>query len=184
MTGGLRGLLLVLIAGVSPVYMSSRGLCAENQFGSNCSVQSSPFYQKLVNAGVFEAPFAELEHPKPVSLLFRMASSFHYNSDGLQKDRWQSADETQKSYRGDCEDKAIWLYTQMRLNGYHDTSLHIGRYASDSKKFHMWVSYKDGAGKTMLLDPTNQRKPWPAQTFPKESYQNSHVISGENCVSY
>lgn len=171
-----------IVAGLSPVLWAAEELSAEPQHGASCMVQNSPFYQKLLAAGIFDVPMAYPENPKPLILLFRMAKNFHYDSDGKGMDDWQSADQTLKSYSGDCEDKAIWLYTQLRKNGFENTSLHIGRYASDSRKFHMWVTVS-GVDGTILLDPTNQRKPWPESAFPKKSYRSLHIICGESCVS-
>lgn len=98
-------------------------------------------------------------------------------------DQWQSADETSKSYNGDCEDKAIWLYTQMRRNGYRDISLVIGKYGPKSVEFHTWVTYIDDSGNTMLLDPTIQRKPWKIDAFHQKLYHPVHILKNEDCVS-
>lgn len=125
----------------------------------------------------------ETDRTMPVQMLFRMARSFRYSSDRAKVDQWQSADETSKSYNGDCEDKAIWLYTQMRRNGYRDISLVIGKYGPKSVEFHTWVTYIDDSGNTMLLDPTIQRKPWKIDAFHQKLYHPVHILKNEDCVS-
>ena len=132
---------------------------------------------------MFDLPALQPSNPQPMLLLFRVSRAFHYRSDKRRADSWQSAEETVKSYSGDCEDKAIWLYTQMRRNGYDDVSLHIGKYAPSSRKFHMWVTTRDESGTLLLLDPTMQRKPWPIDSFPKKNYKSLHIINGDDCVS-
>lgn len=155
---------------------------AEMSFGGACLIQATPFYQKLLHAGVFDAPMPP-DNTRSMALLFKMARSFRYKSDKKKRDAWQSADQTSQYFSGDCEDKAIWLYTQMRRNGYRDVSLHIGKYGPSSQKFHMWVTYVDTENRTILLDPTMQRKPWDVSAFPERNYRSSHILSGEECVS-
>ena len=156
---------------------------ADIQFGVGCMIQTTPFYNKLVQAGVFEIPAMGLANPRPMPLLFKMARSFRYESDKTRRDWWQSADQTSQYFSGDCEDKAIWLYTQMRRNGYHDASLHIGKYSPSSRKFHMWVTYVADDGSTLLLDPTIQRKPWNILAFSENFYRSLHILNGSDCVS-
>ena len=160
-------------------------LWANPSFSTACLIEATPFYHRLLQAQVFEPVEGQGgEKTQPINLLFRMARSFKYRSDRASVDRWQSADETSRFYSGDCEDKAIWLYTQLRRNGYEDVSLVIGRYGPSSREFHMWVTYKDAKGRTMLLDPTIQRKPWPEKAFPKKLYRPAHIIlDGNDCVS-
>ena len=124
-----------------------------------------------------------MNEPMPIQMLFRVARSFRYSSDKTAKDIWQSADETSKSYHGDCEDKTIWLYTQMRRNGYRDPSLVIGKYGPASTEFHTWVTYIDDSGETILLDPTIQRKPWKMDVFPKKFYHPTFILRGGECIS-
>jgi hypothetical protein len=177
----LRVFVLAAALALSPE--NTAEVSADTVFGSSCFIQTTPFFNRLETAGVFDVPAIHAETPKPMILLFRMALSFHYAHDAKKEDNWQSADETTKYFSGDCEDKAIWLYTHMRRNGYKDVSLHIGKYAPSSRKLHMWVSYVDNDRKTMLLDPTNQRKPWTVESFPSKLYRSKHILNGSDCVS-
>jgi hypothetical protein len=162
-------------------------LMANPRFSTSCLIEATPFYQRLIHAGVFE-PIAQLhiaQKAQPAALLFRMARSFKYTDDKSRKDVWQKANVTAQTYRGDCEDKAIWLYTQLRKNNYENVALVIGKYGPQSREFHMWVTYTDDAGQHMLLDPTIQRKPWKVSAFPDKLYRPAHVIlSGGDCLSY
>lgn len=164
-------------------FFAAQADAAEPQFGVSCLIQASPFYQRLLGAGVFDAVPAHIESHQPAQLLFRVARGLRYNSDRSKDDKWQTADETLKNYGGDCEDKAIWLYTKMRQNGYRDVALHIGKYAPSSEKYHMWVTYVESDGRTLLLDPTIQVKPWEVGKFPERNYRSSHILTGDDCVS-
>ncbi len=175
--------LRVLFAASSLFVLADRPSEAEPQFGANCLIQSSPFYHRLLGAGVFDAVPGRVADPRPAQLLFRVARGLRYSSDRAKTDKWQSADETTKNYGGDCEDKAIWLYTQLRRDGYRDVALHIGKYAPSSKKFHMWVSYVDEADRTILMDPTIQIKPWDVTKFSEKNYRSSHILTGDDCIS-
>lgn len=157
---------------------------AAADFGSACLIQATPFYQKLFGAGVFDiAVTTPPDEAKPVELLFRMAKGLRYSADRKSDDQWQPADKTTKYFSGDCEDKAIWLYTQLQRNGYRDASLVIGRYAPTSRVFHMWVTYREPDGGMLLLDPTIQRKPWDPGAFPEKLYKPAHILTGDDCVS-
>ena len=163
--------------------LASHTAGAELQFGPSCMIQSTPFYQRLLAAGVFGIAPERVAAPRPVQLLFRVARGLRYSADRSKTDNWQTAEETTNNYGGDCEDKAIWLYTKMRQNGYRDVSLHIGKYAPSSKKFHMWVTYVDENGRTLLLDPTIQIRPWEVEKFPPQNYQSRHILTGDDCIS-
>jgi len=165
------------------LFLAAQAAAAEPQFGASCLIQSSPFYRRLLGAGVFDALPPQVEPSQPVQLIFRVARGLRYSSDRAKNDKWQTADETLRNYGGDCEDKAIWLYTQMRRNGYRDVSLHIGKYAPSSKKYHMWVTYIESDGRTMLLDPTIQVKPWDVDKFSERNYRSSHILTGDDCIS-
>jgi hypothetical protein len=151
---------------------------------SFCFVQS-PFYQKLLDAGVFDIPVAPpLDgKPEPLQILFLKARMIHYSWDRQDTERWQSAEETAKVFRGSCADKAIWLYTHLRRNGYQNVSLVIGRYSPSSTVLHMWVGYQDPDGESYLLDPTIQRKPWKTEAFSEKLYKRLVIIDGSDCLT-
>ncbi len=179
---GLRALIVFTALTFSP-FLGENPLSALPLTGSSCLIQSTPFYNRLLTAGVFDVPVIHVQSAKPAPLLFKMARSFRYSSDRFKRDRWQSAEQTSQYFSGDCEDKAIWLYTQLRRNGYRDVSLHIGKYAPSSQKLHMWVTYVDEEARTMLLDPTMQRKAWETSAFPEKNYRSQHILNGNDCIS-
>ena len=158
-------------------------LRAEAELGVACLVDS-PFYQKLRSAGVLDVPVLPPSGVvEPLRLLFIKARLIHYSWDKLKTEHWQSADETSRVFSGSCADKAIWLYTHLRRNGYGNASLVIGRYSPSSKVLHMWVTYEEPSGSEMLMDPTIQRKPWKATDFSTRFYKPLLVINGKSCVS-
>ena len=151
---------------------------------TGCMVGSSPFYDKLLRAGVFDAVPQPVQRPESVPVLLMKAHLFRYTTeDRYKKEKWQSADETARLFQGDCADKAIWLYTHLKKNGYQNVSLVIGRYSPSSKVLHMWVTYGDPSGNTLLLDPTMQRKPWKVTDFPKRYYKAVYILNGDNCTA-
>ena len=56
-----------------------------------------------------------------------------------QYDFWQFPEETEHLGRGDCEDKAIWLYAKMLAEGFDDVRLVLGKYIESDTVFHAWV---------------------------------------------
>ena len=176
---------LALLA-VTPFFLGAAGpLRAEPILNTGCMIESSPFYDKLLRAGVFDVVMHPAPQPEAVQVLLMKAHLFRYSSEGRsQKERWQSAEETARIFQGDCADKAIWLYTHLRQNGYQNVSLVIGRYSPSSKVLHMWVTYVEPSGTTLLLDPTMQRKPWKITDFSKRYYKPVYVLNGENCEAY
>ena len=158
-------------------------LWAQTDLSGACFVQS-PFYQKLLNAGVFNVPVVwPVDKAEPILILFMKARLFHYSWDRQRLERWQSADETSQLFRGSCADKAIWMYTHLRRNGYQNVSLIIGRYSPSSKVLHMWLTYEEPSGNKILLDPTIQKKPWRIEAFPKTFYKPLVILNGKDCTS-
>jgi hypothetical protein len=77
--------------------------------------------------------------------------AFHIK--GAMADYWQLPDETEKRGKGDCEDKAIWLYSKLLKEG-----------------FHAWVVwYYDDA--VFILDPTKQKTIRELKDFASDYYQ-------------
>ncbi len=164
----------------------SSSVMAEAAFiNTGCVVESSPFYDKLLKAGVFEVSPQAVTNPEPMPVLLMKAHLFRYREeDYKKKEKWQSAEETARAFQGDCADKAIWLYTHMRQNGYQNVSLVIGRYSPSSRVLHAWVTYVEPSGTTLLLDPTMQRKPWKITDFSKRYYKPVYALSGDDCKAY
>jgi len=91
----------------------------------------------------------------------------------IKKDRadyWQLPEETEKKGRGDCEDKAIWLYSKLIKEGFTDVRLVIGKYRESSPYFHAWVVWYQ-EDKIFILDPTKNRSIWELRDYPAGYYQ-------------
>jgi hypothetical protein len=95
----------------------------------------------------------------PIDALFWKARTFAYVRE-RGRDEWQAPEVTERRKAGDCEDKALWLYTKLRDAGYENLRLVIGRFRPVDAVYHVWVTYEDGAGVTHLLDPTKQSRVW------------------------
>lgn len=98
------------------------------------------------------------------------ASGFAYEEERAGADNWQLPEETEKKGRGDCEDKAIWLYSKLLKEGFEDVRLVVGKQREDSSGFHTWVAwYPDH--KVYILDPTLESEVWEINKFPQGYYQ-------------
>ena len=109
--------------------------------------------------------------------LFIQARSIRYVPDDA-RDHWQTPQETRSRWAGDCEDKAVWLYAQLKQNGYPNVRLVVGRQRSVDKNFHVWVSMPDGQGGSLVLDPTAQKKIWNHKDFLEGQYKPLYSFDG------
>lgn len=158
---------------------------AADFFSMGYLVQGTPFDGKLRSVGGFDLIPSEVapSEQKSIEELFMIAKSFRYVSDG-NDDRWQSAEETDARHAGDCEDKAIWLFTRLIQNGYYNVRLVIGRYREIDDQLHVWVICSDKAGNTCLLDPTIQKRIWYLTAVDSGFYQPLYAYDGQNRYRY
>ena len=143
---------------------------ANERYESTYSIRATPFDGKLASVGFFEKSIVADKQPanaQSVESLFQIARAFRYVPHGPD-DQWQSTEETAAKGSGNCADKAVWLYTQLKQNGYDNVRIAIGKYRSIDSIFHVWVTYMDESGISYILDPTIQRRPWKIMDF----YQN------------
>ena len=76
------------------------------------------------------------------------------------RDHWQTPQETEINGYGDCEDKAIWLFTKLRANRYENVRLVVGKLKRSFHGYHAWVEYVDVKGVTHILDSSTQARIW------------------------
>jgi hypothetical protein len=138
-------------------------------------VQATPFDAKLQSADFFRnlSPAAAAASPES---LFAIARSFRYRAET--RDRWQTAEETERLRSGDCEDKAVWLYKKLIQSGRMDARLVVGRKSGRDRGLHVWVTLGEG-DRTLLLDPAAQNRPWQASAFAETAYRPLYSY-GEN----
>ena len=142
-------------------------------------IPATPFDSRLASAGAFS--YGQSLFPGQIHSsdeLFVTARSIRYQADPTGVDRWQSPDETQARWAGDCEDKAIWLFAELKKNGYSDVRLVVGRFRSIDRGLHVWVTLADDQNHVFVLDPTEQRKIWTAADFGKEYYRALYSFDG------
>ena len=99
----------------------------------------------------------------------KTAYNFQYKSEKRGSDYWQLPDETEALKTGDCEDKAIWLYSKLLDDGLPNVRLVIGKENKDSEEFHAWVAW-DRGGKIYILDPTADSHIWRLDQYPQGYY--------------
>jgi hypothetical protein len=91
-------------------------------------------------------------------------------------DYWQLPEETESRGAGDCEDKAIWLYTRLIAMGFEDVRLVVGKYRPNQADLHAWVMYRS-KGKVYILDPAIYQGLWEARHYPKGYYRPFYSYS-------
>ncbi len=105
-----------------------------------------------------------------VKKYLEMASNFEYKPDIRGKDIWQLPFETEKLGTGDCDDKAIWLYSKLIKEGIDNVRLVLGNYKTGKRSTHMWVDwYEDG--QVFILDPTIDNGIRSSDKYWKDFYQ-------------
>ena len=84
-------------------------------------------------------------------------------------EHWQLPAETEQRAAGDCEDKAIWLYTKLIQRGFTNIRFVVGKYRLNQCDYHAWVivCIED---RTYLLDPTIDHGIWQAEQYPEGLY--------------
>ena len=112
--------------------------------------------------------------------LFLKAKSIRYVPDKKGQDYWQTPLETEARWSGDCEDKAVWLYAQLKQNGFQDVRLVVGRFRNVSRDFHVWVTLSDSSNDFYVLDPTSQKRLWKSSEFPQGYYHPLYSFDGSN----
>ncbi len=138
-------------------------------------VGATPYDRRLAASGFYET--GDGDGSASLDSLFAKARSFRYVKD-RSGDRWQSAEETDMKRSGDCEDKAVWLYTEMKRNGYTDTRLVVGKYRPHERTYHVWVVY-DGDGDPVILDPTIQKRVWKSSGLSSGFYKESYSYDSQ-----
>jgi len=148
-------------------------------------VTATPFDNRVLATGLF---FENNVISEPASWrssveeLFAVAKSFRYVH--VPGNHWQTPEETQARGSGDCADKSVWLYAQLKKNGYENVRLMIGKYRSIDPLFHVWVAYTDDQGRSLILDPAAQKRIWEAGQFGEGFYKTLYSYDGQGRYRY
>ena len=157
----------------------SAGQAAVDALGGSL-IQATPYDQRLNVAGVLSMAAPSLASFRTSDELFFQARSIRYAADESGRDYWQAPQETQARWAGDCEDKALWLFAELKRNGHSNVRLVVGRYRSMDRGYHVWVTMADNEGHVWILDPTTQKKIWKASDFDKGYYKPLYSFDGIN----
>ena len=140
----------------------------------------TPFDVKVRSVGVLDFHIPEgSAHEESLEGLFFRARRFRYSHD-FDGDRWQSAEETERKFSGDCEDKAVWLFTKLKEAGYPNVRLVVGKYRMHDASFHVWVTYASPAGVVYLLDAAIQNRIWEISAASSDFYHPFFSFDGRN----
>jgi predicted transglutaminase-like cysteine proteinase len=85
-------------------------------------------------------------------------------------DHWKLPNETELTNRGDCEDKAIWLYSKLIDEGFKDVKLVTGKHRESDNNFHAWVTWHH-ENKIYILDPTINKGLYQVNHYPSGYYK-------------
>jgi hypothetical protein len=124
------GLLAFLLVAPGADTADARGFLVRKIKNRNCTV--SPLYL-----------------PSPVITSFNKACEIEDFPD--YRDYWQAPQETNARKKGDCEDKAFYLYSLLAQES-HSSRVVAGSMYGDFNCGHMWVEYETSCG-TIILDP-------------------------------
>lgn len=146
---------------------------------------NSPYKQKPALIEVLNTPIEAIPSDtiEPIDNFFWKARRFSYREE-KNRDDWQLPEDTERKRAGDCEDKALWLYAQLRAAGYENLSLVVGRYRSWDASLHVWLTRMDENGNVFILDPTVQNKVWPRNAFHPGFYQPIFLLGGKFHCSF
>jgi hypothetical protein len=144
-------------------------------------IPTTPFDNKVMSSGAFfPLDVTASSHTLDTSdALFEISRSFRYVSDEG-RDYWQTPEETEAKGSGDCEDKAVWLYVQLKKNNVDSARLVIGRYRSIDRGLHVWVTMTDKDGHMIVLDPSKQKRVWALTDFSEKYYNPIYSFDGFN----
>lgn len=131
---------------------------------AGCATGTSYNYQGVPSATPYDAKY------KRVLDYLKTACRFKYEADIKGADHWQLPEETEKCGKGDCEDKAIWLYSKLLNDGFDDVRLVIGKRKGNTQMLHAWVGWYQ-QGKMYVLDPTYESRICEARQFPRGYYK-------------
>lgn len=167
------------------------GLCAASDAASPLSprpsanhwqgrpVQTTPFDLKLMGSGFYEI---EAAAPSPqrrtLQQIFDEAATFQYRKDSGD-DRWEKPAVTQTLKAGDCEDMAIWLYEELKKNGYAGVRIMVGKFEAKDASHHTWAVCTAPDGSDFIIDPALQRRIWKRSDLLPELYLPSYSFDGK-----
>ena len=160
--------------------VSTGPLLAATEWTQASLVSATPYDSRIAQAGLPSIPTG-IRTVRSSEDLFDTARSFRYRKDERGRDYWQTPQETEASWAGDCEDKSLWLFAQMKINGFDKTRLVIGRQNASSKGLHVWVTLMEDNGSPLyILDPTNQKRIWKITDFSEGEYRPVYSFDGSN----
>jgi len=96
---------------------------------------------------------------------------------------WKTPEEVERTFTGDCKDKALWLFSRLRASGAPALELVIGKRRLSDTKFHAWVvAFHDG--RIYLLDPVSRGSVWETSDFEWDEYVPAFSYDGRQSFSY
>ena len=93
-----------------------------------------------------------------------------YKTEGKGTDYWQLPFETEYLGTGDCEDKAIWLYSKLLKEDIGNIRLVVGKYKVENTSRHVWINWFNN-NNIYIIDPTMDVNIWRTEQYPPGYYQ-------------
>lgn len=146
------------------------------------AVPMTPFDLKLMAGGFYTVAGADSavsdEHPgETLGQIFARSMTFGYKKDAGQ-DFWQDPDVTEKTGIGDCEDLALWLYRELRKNGYRNVRIMVGKFEASEDRHHTWITLPGVGGDDLIVDPALQTRIWKRSDLLQNVYVPLYSFDG------
>lgn len=168
LTGGSEAAYSTLSQPVAPPSWSGR------------TVDITPFDLKIMASGFYgitsEAPESGR---RTVQQIFDQAAAFQYERDDHYDD-WQEPSVTEKLKRGDCEDMAVWVYRELKKNGYENVRIMVGKFEVKDRNHHTWAVCAAPDGDDWIVDPALARKIWKRSDLLPEVYVPAYSFDGQS----
>ncbi len=144
----------------------------------------TPFDLKVMASGFYQIdPSTPSPERLSLSQIFEAAAVFHYRRDNAADD-WQTPARTEQLQAGDCEDFALWVYNQLKKNGYAGARIMVGKFDAADARFHTWAVCSVGNGDDYIIDPALQTRVWKRSELLPELYQPQYSFDGRNKYSH
>lgn len=167
-------ILALLLVGAFPLLSQSLG---------RYPVSSTPYdpYLDTFREAAHRPVAARNLSSEEVGRLTEAAYDFRY--DHAANYRPKTPQELEASGRGDCKDKAVWLFSKLAASGARDLHLVIGKKHLNADEFHAWLYLKMN-GRTYLLDPTFSESAEPVSEFSADEYIPVYSYTGDQSFAY
>lgn len=173
-------MVIILISGYAlPSAADPAPLHFSTHYWKGRAVETTPFDLKVMSSGIYqiEVDDSASQH-RSIQAIFDEAASFKYRKDGS-GDSWQTPSVTKELKTGDCEDLAVWVYGELKKNGYAGIRIMVGKLEAADAAYHTWTVCVSPEGDDLIIDPALQQKIWKRSDLLPEIYLPFYSFDGQ-----